>query len=615
MKLFRWRAIVPMVLFAGVVVLLWVLFVDHVIRRSIEWVGTELVGAKVELASARLRLAHADIVLKGLQVTDPQQPMRNLVEAPEIIADLDGRALLQAKVVVETLAVRGVKFGTARTVSGAIAKPSPSTGLVTTRVLGWARAIPIPTLDLTGMAGMVVHVNAISADSLKTTKEARASQALADSIGRVLGQTLRGLDPQPMIDSAQALATRLGQSDPRRQNPIQTAAQVAQVRAMIGRITDMKTRLAAVKPGADSAAARLRVQAAALEDARQADYRYARSLANIPALGGPDISMALFGRMVTDRLQPVLYWMNLADQYVPPGLDPRRSSGPKRARMAGTTFAFPRREAYPTFLLKHADADLTIGGQTVAAGSYRGLVTGATTEPAIYGRPMFVSASRTSGVGPHDLRIGAMMDRVGATARDSVNAFLPGVRIPAIALPGAGASLDLGDSTAVEVVLARSGGELNGVYRMTSNAVRWQRTSADTAGPAPTGSAAWAQSLLWRSISAVPAVTIEARISGSLTAPHLDVTSNVGEAVADNLRKVLGAEVQRAEAEARSRVDAAVGPPLAAAREKLTGVQRDVVGKLGAQQQQLDQLQTDLQQRLARLGQAGLPGLPGLPRP
>ncbi len=228
---------------------------------------------------------------------------------------------------------------------------------------------------------------------------------------------------------------------------------------------------------------------------------------------------------------------------------------------------------------------------------------------------MFFFASRASDVGPRSLRVGAMVDRVGAVARDSVSAFLPSVQIPPIALPDAGASLDLGDAAAVEIVLARSGGELVGMYRMTSDAVRWQRTSADTAGPAPMGSRAWAQALLWRSISAVPAVSIEARITGQMTAPHLAVTSNVGEAVAHNLKQALGAEVQRAEAESRARVDAAAGPRLAAAREKLAGVQRDVLGKVGTQQQQVEQIQADLQQRLTRLGQAGLPGLPGIPRP
>ena len=87
MRLFRWKAIVPMVLAAVIIVVAWMLLIDHAIRRAIEVVGTELVGAKVELSSARLRLTHADLVLRGLRVTDPNAPMTNLVEVAEYVPE------------------------------------------------------------------------------------------------------------------------------------------------------------------------------------------------------------------------------------------------------------------------------------------------------------------------------------------------------------------------------------------------------------------------------------------------------------------------------------------------------------------------------------------------
>jgi hypothetical protein len=54
---FRWRAIVPLLLFLALVVGLWVLLLDRTVRRAIEDSGTEAIGARVELAEADLRLA------------------------------------------------------------------------------------------------------------------------------------------------------------------------------------------------------------------------------------------------------------------------------------------------------------------------------------------------------------------------------------------------------------------------------------------------------------------------------------------------------------------------------------------------------------------------------
>lgn len=617
MRLFRWKAIVPMVLAAVIIVVAWMLLIDHAIRRAIEVVGTELVGAKVELSSARLRLTHADLVLRGLRVTDPNAPMTNLVEVAEMVANLNGRALLAKKAVVETLAVRGVRFGTPRTTSGAVSKQGSQAASVTRRITDWAGSIPLPTLDLSGLVGTVVKVGAVNADSLRTLRLARSLQASGDSARGGWEARLRSLDPAPTLDSARALAEQLRGIDLRRTNPVQLASTVNRARQVIGRVTSARDSVGRLKTDVDSGLATLRRSAQGLAEARSADYAYARGLLNVPTLGGPDISMAMFGRVLTDRIKPVLYWVNLAEQYIPPGLDPRRQRGPKRARMAGTTFRFPLLHTWPTFLVEHADADLAIGGRTVAAGSYWARASGVTTEPAVYGRPLTFGAGRRSEVGPSDLSVGGSIDRVGAVPRDSLSALVGGVTLPAIPIPQARANLDLGPST-IGLNLRRSGSEIEGTYRITSQAVRWLR-EGDTTSVATQpriGTKEWAEGLLWRSISSVPSVTLEGRISGQLTSPRLAVSSNIGDAVSANLRSVLGAEMDRAEREARAQVDRLVNEQVGRVQSGLASLQTQVAEKLGLQQQQLEQVRVEIDQQVRRLTPSSLPGglrIPGRP--
>ena len=135
MKLFRWKAVVPLVIVLVILVVGWVLFADRIVRKTVEFVGTELVGARVDLASADIRLLKGNVTLKGLQVTNPDKPMTNLVQMDEIVAQVSLRPLLEKKTVLDTVAVRGVRFGTPRKTSGALAHPSPTTGLVTRRLL------------------------------------------------------------------------------------------------------------------------------------------------------------------------------------------------------------------------------------------------------------------------------------------------------------------------------------------------------------------------------------------------------------------------------------------------------------------------------------------------
>jgi hypothetical protein len=244
----------------------------------------------------------------------------------------------------------------------------------------------------------------------------------------------------------------------------------------------------------------------------------------------------------------------------------------------------------------------------VAAGAYRAHLEGVTTEPAVYGRPLTFGAERRSDIGPSDLVVGGSINRVGAVPRDSLGALVGGVTLPALPIPQANATLDFGPST-MELMLRRSGASLEGMYRITSQAVRWRRDGDTAAAAAPprVGTKAWAEGLLWRALSSVPAVTLEARFSGELSSPRVAVSSNVGDAVSASMRSVLGAEVKRAERDARAQVDRLVSEQVGRAQAGLTALQAQVADRLGLQQQQLEQVRTEIDQQVRRL----TPSLPG----
>jgi len=617
MRIFRWKAIVPLVIVVALVALVWTLCVDRLVRLVVEFVGTEVVGAKVELASARVRLFEADVVLRGLQVTNPNAPMTNLVQADEIVADLDGLALLEKKAVVETLAVRGVRFGTQRATSGAVRSQSPMTGAVTRRVLGWANSIPIPTLDLAGLGG-VAEFAGVSADSLQSLRLARGLVASGDSMRAAWERELRALDPAPTVDSATALAERLRTADPRRLGVVGVRDVVANARSVLGRVGTTRERLAGVQQEVGGGVAAMRRGAAEMDRARQADYAYAQRLVRVPSLATPDVSMALFGEMAVARMKPLLYWLGVVEQYVPAGLRPQERPGPERVRMAGTTFTFPKERTYPAFVLVHGDASLFLGGSSAATGAYRAWVSGVTTEPAVYGRPLRFAAQRTAAaVGPHELRVAGMMDRVGGVPRDSVDALVGGVGFPAATIAAAGARLDFGEGT-VRLSLQREGTQLAGVLHLSAPAATWTRTSdtAAAAAAAPRlGSREWAEGLVWRAVSSVRDVEVEIRFSGRQDSPLLAVSSNVGDAVAGALRGELGAEIARLQSRARAEVDRVVGQPVAQARARLGSLESDVQGRLAAQQRQLQDAQAEIERRIQDLTQV-VPGvrLPSLPR-
>lgn len=125
MKKWIRRGILVFLVFVVLVAVFWFVFADYLVKRGIEKAGSRIVGAKVELAEADLTLIPFGVGLKKLQVTNPDEPMRNMFEIEHIRLAMEIGYLLQRKVVGEEMTIDGVRFDTPRKVSGQLMdKPS-----------------------------------------------------------------------------------------------------------------------------------------------------------------------------------------------------------------------------------------------------------------------------------------------------------------------------------------------------------------------------------------------------------------------------------------------------------------------------------------------------------
>ncbi len=603
-KLFRWRAIVPLLLFLALLVLGWLLLLDRIVARGIEALGTHIVGARVDLAEADVRLADGAVVLRGLEVTNPDQPMTNLFEADEIVVDIRTLPLLQQKVAIDTVAVRGLRFGTERETSGAIDDPSPESGRVAREVSAWADALRFPEFSLEGL-GQAVNVGAVSPESLRTVSEAEGLIARTGAVHESWDRTLAALDPERVIDSARTLVEQLRQADVRALGPLGVTRLANSTRETVADLGEFTERVQSLDDQARSDFAGLQQGLGRLAAARQADYAYARSLLRLPSMDAPDISPALFGAAAVGWIKPVLYWLQLAEQYLPPGLDPRRYTEPTRARRTGTTVTFPQEGGEPRFLLEHGEASVEFAGSGLAAGSYQAVVRGLTSAPALYGKPLEFMLERSGAeVGPADISVRALLDHVAAPVHDSIEVSAGGIELGSLDIAPLGARLVPGRGEA-SLSLDRRGGELTGEWRWRSANVTWVRLDGGTGNGE--GGRDWAEDFLWRTVSGIRNVEVAVRFSGAVTGPELSVRSNVGDVIALSLRRELGREIQRAELEVRNQVDALVGPGVTRARSSVAGLEAMLRDDIGVPLDALREARADLEQEIQRFTRR-LPG-------
>ena len=119
-KWIRWQGIFVFIGLSLILTIFWLIFIDGIVKRTIEAYGTKAVGAKVELADADLKLFPLGLTLEGLAVTNPDKPMENIVEISRTALLLDPLQLLRRKVIVDEMALTGIRVNTARKTSGAV---------------------------------------------------------------------------------------------------------------------------------------------------------------------------------------------------------------------------------------------------------------------------------------------------------------------------------------------------------------------------------------------------------------------------------------------------------------------------------------------------------------
>ena len=574
---FRWRAIVPFALFLVLIVAGWLLLADRLGRLAVERGGTSVLGARVEVRSLHIALARGNMTISGLVAASPFDSLKNLVEAEQLVADLDIMPLFEKKVAIDRLAATGLRFGTRRTTSGFVPSRGDGTASrVMANVRAWA-AQPALQVPLLQFATGALSIDSLDPRRLQTVQAAESLAARADSSAHAWADQLGALNVQATAESAAAFAQRL-------QGASRTdLALIRDARRTIDRVKQTRDRVLSLERDVQAGAGSLDGALAALGAARQRDYAFAKSLVRLPPIDASAIAWVLFGPEAVAKFQRALYYTQLAREYMPPGLLPRPEPSP--TRRAGVSVQFPREHELPGFLLRDAEVSLLLGADS-ALRSYSGRLRGLTSAPALYGRPT------TFDLRAPTVTADAVFDHVHATPRDAIGGTIRGVSIPDIHLPGLPIRVAPGKGD-LTIGFTLYGDSVRGRWQVLAPAAAWQRDSSSAGGAAA--------DLLWQVLSRIDRLDLIADLGGTLSHPQLRVRSNLDAAVSDGLRAAIGDKVAAAEANLRGRVDRFADSSVTPVRARVTQVKTEAANQVAQARRALETAQQRLEQELKKV--------------
>ena len=211
-----------------------------------------------------------------------------------------------------------MRFGTDRKTPARPVKGGGYAPQILKAVEQWTKQFDVPLLSLTPID--TIRQLALDPGQLTTIREAQALVGRTDSTRKALDQGFQQLNISETIDSARNLAQRLSATDPKKLGVEGTRQAIASVQQALREVDAAKKRVEQLERSTRAGVQLLGQGTQVLDQARQKDFAFAKSLLKLPTFAAPDIGSAFFGKVSIERFKQAVYWAELAQKYMPPGL-------------------------------------------------------------------------------------------------------------------------------------------------------------------------------------------------------------------------------------------------------------------------------------------------------
>ncbi len=571
MKWLRWRGLAPFVILAALIAAFWFLLVDGYVERIIERVGTEAVGAKVELANADLSLFPLGLTLNGLQVTNPDEPMRNAVEAKRIAFTMDGAWLLMRKVIIEEMTVDGVKLDTPRKKSGAVEKTVRKTA--ETKVE--EAKFKLESIDLPDVKKL------LEKEDLETLKIANSVEEQVETEKKRWQKRIEELPGEEEIEEYRKRIEALESTRSDVSGIVGSASEVVKLKK------DIEKDLKAVREARDDFKELSKSLEKKVRDAARApkrDFNRLKEKYGLSPKGFANATETLLGPRAASYVRKALYWRgrleSLFREAQKKKSDEPEAVEPPRAR--GLDVHYKERDPKPGLLIRKALVSVSLD-----AGDVSGTIKDITAEQYITGRPTTFNFAGEKLEDLESVKLEGAVNRVKPDKpRDTAELAVKGYELKEAALSRSEelpVTMKKGlAELSVDALL--TGGEIDATAKALFKSLKLDAR-------APGGSEL--MKVMADVLKDIKSINLSAKVTGPFDDYKLKINSNLDTVLKNALAKQLRAQASKWEAKLREAIAEKAGPQLASLKKDAAGL--DVIqNKLASRTDKFNDLLKDL---------------------
>ncbi|MDY6904332.1 MAG: TIGR03545 family protein [Thermodesulfobacteriota bacterium] len=540
MKMIRWKGLIAFVAVSAGIAAFFMLIADGLVEKTVESTGTRIVGAKVDLADADLSFFPLGINLTGMAITNPDAPMKNTAEIEQIRFSLNPWDLIEKKVIINEMAVSGVRFNTDRSVSGAVEKASKTDKEKKDATpTDSSRAFKLPSLAPADVQTI------LSREELRCIKEIERLEADITQKEQELREMVQDLPDEETFDNYR---DRLNRLDDEKGvmgilSGISQAGQLKEdIQADLNRIRQAKQE---VETAVDTLEKRLKEVA----KTPQQDIARLKEKYSISPKGLGNLTRLVFGPQYGQWMDRALSWYEKLKPWIAKAGSIKSEKSPeevKPARGKGVNVRFAEHTPKPDFLIH-----LTTVSVNTGRGDMTGRIKDIASDQTITGRPTTWAFDSTTLKNIETLAVNGALDHTNpAKTKDTLQIDAKNVQLKDVAISDSHdfpLRLDSG-----RLALKMDTAITNGRLRSDGN---FTLTGAAFSGK-PDQSMSRVQSAIIRSISGIPAINISTTVKGTPQDPSMKIASNADTVVRNAVENIVREETAALEKQLRQVITA-----------------------------------------------------------
>ncbi len=590
----RWSAVIPIVVISAGLFAYGKYALDGHLRKAIIWGAESVHGAEVNLKSLKLSFLKGDLTLRGLQVTDKDDPTKNMVAIDNITFHLNTYELLKAKFIVETSEVTGIQWGNTRKKPGKI---YPAKNSAKNEALAKMEEATLKAAQENFQGNALGNVaNVLAGNSAKAEIKDIKSELKTEQKIKELEKELKDKEDfyKNKISDLKSLKEFNQIKDSVKSYKWNKKDPIGSLKKLNNLI---KTTKATAKKYENDINA-IKKDVKKIENVSnnvdkwiEEDMANLQSKVGLPELDPEKLAFSLFGSYFGSNVAKFRKYSEVAKEYMPPPKEQRKANtlvAPPRGE--GKTYNFPIKGENPKVWIKKIKVS-SQAGDSEYGGDIKGEITDITTSPQIINKPVGV---KLAGNFPKqklfDLSFDGILDHRSDVPTQDITLAIG-------RFPFKGRSLSKSDDLSLKLSPATGSltfkGTKKGELADVALDARILNPSFEVGAKKKL-----VKEIVTNSLSNMQALTLEGNASGPWEKLKWKFNSNIGRQLADGFKKELGMRVAQAKADLKRKLMAKIEPQKEKYRQQVNKVKNELNQTLD---QQKGKIKGELKNLLADL--------------